>query len=116
MILILIAIIVAAVVGCVLLVYFDNGYEGRHFVAGISGIVICIATAGVAITYAVGAWQWLSADAKAKIINREYGTHYTREEIFYASDVIDTIRQIDRKRIEVNGDLMRANSDKNVNR
>ena len=44
-------------------------------------------------------------------VNREYGTNYTREEIFFAADVIDTIREIDRKRVEVNGDLLREESD-----
>lgn len=111
MILILIAIIVAAVIGCFLLKSGDAGYEGRHAIAFLLGIAICVISVVASFIYAGSAWNWFAADAKAKIINREYGTHYTREEIFYASDVIDTIRQIDRKRIEVNGDVMRDKPD-----
>jgi hypothetical protein len=40
-------------------------------------------------------------------MNREYGTSYTQEEMFFAADVIDTVRQLDRKRIEINGDIVR---------
>jgi hypothetical protein len=39
-------------------------------------------------------------------LNREYNTNYTREEVFWASDVIETIRELDRKRVELNGDIM----------
>jgi hypothetical protein len=51
----------------------------------------------------------MASEHKMHIINREYQTNYTREEIFYASDVIDTIRELDRKRIELNGNIMRDN-------
>lgn len=51
-------------------------------------------------------WSYLAAEYKADIINREYGTNYTQEEIYWAADVIDTIRELDRKRIEMNGDLI----------
>lgn len=45
---------------------------------------------------------WFSAGYEAQILNREYGTNYTQAEVFYASDVIETIRHLDRKRYEVN--------------
>lgn len=111
MIAILIAIIVAAVMVVVLLRYGNDGYETRHFIAGLAGIFLGCATGVAAVIYAFTAWSWIAADSKANIINREYGTHYTREEIFFASDVIDTIREIDRKRVEVNGDLLRKEKD-----
>lgn len=44
---------------------------------------------------------YASASYKAGILNREYGTSYTQEEVFYASDVIDTIQKLPRKRVEV---------------
>ena len=50
-------------------------------------------------------FEYRAADHKAKILNREYGTDYTQQEVFYAGDVIETIKQIDRKRVEINGDL-----------
>ena len=42
------------------------------------------------------------------IINSERGTNYTREDVLYASNVIDTIHQINRKRVEINGNVMGA--------
>lgn len=106
MILILLGIIVTGLIGFTLIWSGNSGYEARHMVAYLLGILTCAAAVLVAIFYVIAGWNWIAADSKAKIINREYGTHYTREEVFYASDVIDTIREIDRKRVEVNGDLM----------
>ena len=56
--------------------------------------------------YAVVSWEYLAAEYKVDIVNREYGTEYTQLEMFYASDVIETVRELDRKRIEINGDLI----------
>jgi hypothetical protein len=66
------------------------------------------ATGGVFLLIGIGisSFYWVGAEYKARIINREYGTEYTREEVFYASDVIETIRELDRKRIELNGNIM----------
>ena len=108
MILILIAICAAALVAAALLLYGGDDYGGLGLFASLSGVVLAIGTGLAAISYAFAGWSWMAAESKAQIINREYGTKYTREEIFYASDVIDTIREIDRKRIEVNGDVMRG--------
>ena len=43
-----------------------------------------------------------SASVKAKIINKAFATEYSTEEIFWAEDVIDEIKQIKRQRIEAN--------------
>lgn len=59
------------------------------------------------VAYMVLSFEWFAAEHQAKIINREYGTNYTQEEVFYASNVIDTVRELDRKRIELNGDLLK---------
>ena len=58
------------------------------------------------IIYSFVCYEYLAAEHKANIINREYNTNYSQIEVFYASDVIDTVRQLDRKRIELNGDLI----------
>lgn len=105
--LILISIIVAAVISALLFRFCGAGDSGLHFSAGALGLLLAVAAGICAITYMFVGWAWLSAEHKATIINREYGTAYTQEEIFYAESVIDTIRQLDRKRYEVNGDLFR---------
>jgi hypothetical protein len=68
--------------------------------AGAGGLFSLVFCAGLSVS-------WVASDHKARILNNEYGTNYTQEDVFYASDVIDTIRNLDRKRIEINGDLMR---------
>ncbi len=57
------------------------------------------------VIYAVFSWGYFAAGYKVEIINKEFGTHYTQEQLFYASDVIDEIRELKRTRIELNGDL-----------
>lgn len=65
--------------------------------AGAVGVVFCM---GSGVSYH-------GAQYKADIINREYGTNYSQQEVFYASDVINIVRELDRKRYEVNGDFRR---------
>lgn len=107
MILILIAIIASIVAGIALM----NIGEYDNFFQSFFGLLLVLAGGVTGIVYAFSAWSWFAADYKTAIINREYGTNYTREEIFWASDSIETIRELDRKRIEVNGDVMRDKSD-----
>ena len=58
------------------------------------------------IIYGFLAYGYIAAEYQVAIINREYNTEYTQKEFFYASNVIETVRELDRKRIEVNGDLV----------
>lgn len=108
MFLIFTAILVAAGMSVVLFKYGDDGYKTRHTFAAVIGLLLGIGSGIGALVYAFAVWGWLAADHKAQIINREYGTHYTQAEVFYASDVIETVRQLDRKRYEINGDLVRG--------
>jgi hypothetical protein len=87
--------------------YSDTGFEARHFLSGLIGVCLGFITAICTIAFIVLSWEYVAADYKAKIINREYGTTYTAKEIFYANDVIDTIRQIDRQRVEINGNILK---------
>lgn len=107
MILILLSIVAAAVISGALFLWGDDGHKTRHTLASIAGFFGLIASGISAIVYAFAGWGWIAAEHKADIINREYGTTYTRAEVFYASDVIETVRQLDRKRYEINGDLAR---------
>ncbi len=105
MILILIAIFIAAVMSVVLVLLAD---EKMSLLLMSAGALLTIATGIASVSYAFTAWSWFAAEYKAEIINREYGTDYTKAEVFWASDVIDTVRELDRKRIELNGDIMRG--------
>ena len=73
-------------------------------------VIVCQLIAGFGmlglIACGVASYFYVGAQYQANIINREYGTNYTREDVFYASNVIDRIRELDRKRIELNGDIL----------
>ena len=107
MLLILIGIIATGALGAVLVTRFGGSYQAGHEILGFVGATL-IATAMLCVVVSpIVAIYWFAAEHKAKIINAEYGKNYTQAEIFYASDVIDQIRHLDRKRYEINGDIAR---------
>lgn len=112
MIILAVGLVVSTVCAWVLISYGSSGYRSIHGASLFIGVLLGIATAFTGIGYVWSGWSWMAAEQKANIINREYGTNYTQKEVYFASDVIDTVRQLDRKRIEVNGDLMREKEDK----
>lgn len=81
--------------------------DNNEFLCVVSSLaaLACIVAWGFVIPLSL---QWVSAKHKADILNREYGTDYTQAEVFYAADVIDTVRQLDRKRYEINGNLLKG--------
>ena len=107
MIIIFLGIALAALAFAFLANRGANGYRDRHMISELVGMLGLGATGLCAILYCFLAWNWIAAEHKMGIINREYGTSYTQAEVFYGSDVIETVRQLDRKRYEVNGDLIR---------
>jgi len=75
--------------------------------SGISAFVLtCICS--------IFGYQWFAAGYQAKIVNHALGTNYSRQDLFYAKDVIDEIQQINRKRIEVNGNVMQNKCPENA--
>ena len=104
MILILIAIFSLIVTGILLMRFTHYGKE----ILEVSGFVMLLVGVLSLLLYLPLVYSYVSAGYKADVINREYGTSYTQDEVFYADDVIDTIREIDKTRIEVNDNLMRG--------
>lgn len=104
----MISIIIALIVLAILAVFliFLSG-EVNSFLCFSLGVISAILAATGLIFYAFLGWNYMAAEYKADIINREYGTNYTQAEVYWAADVIDTVRELDRKRVELNGDLFR---------
>jgi len=71
------------------------------------GVIGTMTTFALLVFYAISIYAWIGAGHKADLINSEFGTSYSREQIFWAGDVIEEIREIKRQRIEINGDLMK---------
>jgi hypothetical protein len=100
--------IIMAVVLVIALAWWASQDCGWYnFIAAFMAVLLGIATGVTIICFCFTVWSWNASEYKANIVNREYGTEYTREEIFYGSDVIETIRELDRKRLEINGNIMR---------
>jgi len=105
--LILISFIAICLLTCVLFWYGEKYYGFCNMLASLFAILFSIVIFLATITGGLCGFSWYSAKYQAEIINKEYGIKYTQEQIFFAKDVIDIIHQINRQRIEVNGDLSR---------
>lgn len=79
----------------------------QHIALETIAVILCVLGMVGLLAGGVLSIIYYGASYKAEIINREFGTSYTQQEVFYASDVIDTIQQIKRQRVELNGNLMR---------
>ena len=110
MILLLCGLVTLAVVGAVLLyIASESRSSGVEVISALIGMASLGAAVVGLIIYCALVMDYIGAEHKARIMNREYGTNYTREEVFYASSVIDTVRELDRKRMEINGDILKNN-------
>jgi len=109
----MIYILVGAIVMVVLtVIFFWLGQIGNS-AAGDLGIITGIISIPAIIIVVASGWNWHKAGYKAQVINREFETNYTQAEVFYADDVIDEIRQMNRQRIEINGNVMFGGNCKN---
>ena len=109
MILILIALLIGLVAGITLLVYANKTLNAP---SGILGVIIMGLVGGAAIICTAVGFEYIGASYRAEIINREFKTQYTQAEVFWADDVIDAVRELDRQRIELNGNLIKGKEGK----
>jgi len=108
MILLPCGLVALAVIGFILLyLAIEVGGAFTGLLALLGGCASVAAAVIGLIGYCALIMDYIGAEHKASIMNREYGTKYTQEEVFYASDVIETVRELDRKRIEINGDILK---------
>lgn len=109
-------LVISAIIFTVLTIVFFFMSSHSDWVATFGSLGVITGLFAFALTIVVMSfgYDWYAANYKASIINREYGTNYSREEVFYAKDVIDTIQQINRKRIEVNGNVMQNKCPENA--
>ena len=106
MILILIALVTTLIVSA-LLASSPRVIDELN-IAGAIFSMLCLA--GLAV-YVILGFQYVAAGHKTKIINREYATDYTQAEVFWAEGVIDEIKELNRTRVELNGDVCKTNPD-----
>lgn len=100
MIIITLALVVLAGCGIFLQTRYRNNLE--RFSVEFIGIIMTIVSGIAILPWSILCIDYISAGHKAQLINKEYGTNYTQEDVFYAGDVINTIREIKRTRIGLN--------------
>ena len=101
----LISFFIGSLVLCLICAYLEND---DRISFSIMSILAGAVSFFMAFILMIGGYKYTAAGHKAKIINQEYDKNYTAEEIFYASAVIETIRQLDRQRMEINGNILKG--------
>lgn len=99
-----IVVFIAVAVGLVFLFRWgDEGYDGIHTLAVASSIVLLAIQFLVLIAGICIGVSFIGSGTKAELLNKTYGTNYTAKEIFFAGDIIEEIRRVQRTRIEIEG-------------
>ncbi len=101
-------LILISIVSITVLAIWASNKNNSMVVNLISYIFVYAGFLGL-IVYSFLCYDYFGAEYKKQIINREYGTNYSQLDVFYASDVIDKIQEINRKRIELNDDIITCN-------
>jgi hypothetical protein len=69
---------------------YKLGGDENSLLTWIGCIFLCIAVIWF-IVFAIMIPGYIGAETKAKIINNQYGTEYTADEVFWAGDTIDKL-------------------------
>ena len=100
----LIGLLIGLAITVILIIIASKSYNW-DVVALLLAVICGIIVFTGACVFGVLSFDYKASEVKASLINREYNTMYTAEEVFYASDVINTIRELDRARIEISGNI-----------
>ena len=99
-----IVLFIAVAVGLVFLFKWgDEGYSGLHALAQILSITFLVIQVIVLIAGICIGVSFIGSGTKAELLNKTYGTNYTAKEIFFAEDIIEEIKRVQRTRIEIEG-------------
>lgn len=76
--------------------------DGRHDGVGLLAFFLSIVgTVTFAIWLLIATVQIIGAPTKAALLNQQFGTHYTADDIFWGSDIIGSVIQGQRNRIDL---------------
>jgi hypothetical protein len=112
MIILLVAIFMLIILSAALIIYADEGDTIMYSLSCAVGVIGVLVSVVSLIVYICLIYDYIGASYKAEIINTEYSTNYTQEEFFWASDVINTVRELNRTRIEINGSISQKDGKK----
>ena len=92
--------------GCIAMVaiaalLFWYSLEENVVGAYVVGVFIACAAACLIVATFVTFTNWVSAGPRAELLNREFGTHYTADDIFYGDDIIKEVIYGHRSRIDL---------------
>lgn len=80
---------------------FDNGIYIVGCVLSVAGAIIMF------VVVLACCFAYARASHAVVLINEKFKTNYTVDQMFYCEDIVEEICEIKRKRIELNGDLIR---------
>lgn len=46
--------------------------------------------------------DWMACGYRAEMLNKEFGTSYTRDQLFWAGDVVQEVQKLKHQRLELN--------------
>ncbi len=78
--------------------------SGRGFVSFV-GVMCGMACACIGIFSLAMIPYYYGAGIKAEMLNKEFGTSYTTEQVFFAESIIDEIREVQRNRVDLRVDM-----------
>lgn len=81
----------------------DEAGDGIHTLAMIVSVIMLIIQVIVFIVGICIGFSYIGSGTKAELLNKTYGTNYTAKEVFFAEDIIEEIRRVQRTRIEIEG-------------
>ena len=82
------ALAASVIIVITLFAYADSGCDTRHKASFGIALVGAVLTLTMAMSGVSGAWAWVDAEYEARVLNKEYGTSYTREDVLWAGDII----------------------------
>lgn len=97
----IIFLVISIIASIILLKWGEKRWDGIHSFFGLIGFFLAGFSGLAAFIGIFAAFNYVASGVKADIINRAYGTSYTQEEVFYAKDIIEEIRHIQRNRNEI---------------
>jgi uncharacterized membrane protein len=95
-------IVVGVVCGKLFISALGSCETSAAIVGGFCGMIALVALF-MAIVMPFIMVDYIGSSVKAELINTECGTNYTPKQIFFAEDIVEEIREVQRTRIEIQG-------------
>lgn len=87
-------------IGLLLSAIFLSRIE-KYSLTELFGVMLGFISGVLFIILSINSYSYVKASVQAELINAQYGTAYTTDQIYFASDIIDEISEAKRSRIDM---------------